>query len=288
MSDARDRSRSPRRADPVDVTAPDPEEKLMRVDATIFDIEKETSVAVAKLHRARDGKVREALKERAAILKEGAPQPGLGTPGFPDFWYTALMHSNVEEYIYDVDEPVLKALQDITCEWLDEQGMTGFKLTFHFVENDFFTNSTLSKTYTTEAQEELEPDEVTCIRIDADTINWKPGKDVTVTGKKKNKPVSSFFREFMWNLGEEHPTPEDLEGGVEAEDSDDEDEDEEEAVARVMEEDYDTAVTIRDHFIQHAMRYYTGEMCEEEDSDEEEEDSDEDSDEEEDSDEDSD
>merc|ERR1719247_2766426 len=67
----------------------------------------------------------------------------------------------------------------------------------------------------------------------------------------------------------------------EAEDSDEEDEDEEEAVERVMEEDYDTAVTIRYHFIQHAVRYYTGEMQEEEsddeeDSDDEEEDSDED------------
>merc|ERR1712080_47859 len=122
------------------------------------------------------------------------------------------------------------------------------------------------------------------------------GKDVTVKSVKKKKdgkaakavvvkkPQASFFRNFFLNLGEEHPLPDAL--GSKApelmEDSDGEEE-EEDAVERLMEEDHDTATAVRDHLIQHAVRYFTGEMAGEEDeeeeegSDEDEEDSDSDS-----------
>jgi nucleosome assembly protein 1-like 1 len=280
------------------VEAPaDAMEKLKRVDAGCFAIEKETLVAVQKLERARDAKVKEALKERDAVLKEGEPKPGVGTPGVPSFWREALMNSALEAYTYDVDEPVLHALQNITCEWLDELGTTGFKLHFHFVENEFFTNTTLTKTYHTAAEDEFDPEELTCKKVDADVINWKPGKNVTVETAKpkkgkdgkspkkpKEEPVDSLFRDFFWNLGAPHPFPEGLEV-EEAEDSDEEDEEEDDAVARVMEEDYDTACLLRDRCIPHAFRYFTGEMADEMESDEE---SEEESDEEEDSDEDSD
>lgn len=45
--------------------------------------------------------------------------------------------------ITEKDEAVLEHLVDITCDELEGDGEAGFRLTFHFRENPFFTNTTL-------------------------------------------------------------------------------------------------------------------------------------------------
>lgn len=46
----------------------------------------------------------------------------------------------------EYDVPVLRHLEDITSEYLEGTN-TGFRLFFHFSENEFFTNKVLTKTY---------------------------------------------------------------------------------------------------------------------------------------------
>lgn len=70
--------------------------------------------------------------------------------GIPHFWLTALQnHIGISELITERDEEALKFLTDITLAYLEqtEDSGPGFTLTFHFSENPFFTDATLTKTY---------------------------------------------------------------------------------------------------------------------------------------------
>ncbi|KAJ1559530.1 hypothetical protein HK405_010271, partial [Cladochytrium tenue] len=66
--------------------------------------------------------------------------------GIPEFWLRALKtHPLIAEQITDRDEEALKSLTDIKASYLD--GNPGFKLTFTFAENPFFSETTLEKSY---------------------------------------------------------------------------------------------------------------------------------------------
>ena len=63
-----------------------------------------------------------------------------GTVGIPGFWLTCLTsHPSISELITEEDVPALEHLTDITCAYDDN--FTSFSLTFHFKENEFFTNT---------------------------------------------------------------------------------------------------------------------------------------------------
>jgi len=211
--------------------------------------------------------------------------------------------------------PVLEYLADIEKEHLEEtdDGIRGFGLKFHFVENPYFTNTVLAKEYKMATANpycgQMEVKEITCTQID-----WKEGQDVTVAKvaakkvkgggakkakqkKEKEQPRPSFFRDFFRTLSPQMPLAEDARQralciaeaeGQEAEDI----EEEEELVAYLMESDHDLGTALRDNIIPFAVRWYTGEatpdMCfgddDDDDEDEEEEDDDEEDDEDEDED----
>ena len=76
------------------------------------------------------------------------------------------------------DEPILKQLKRIEATKAEDES----KLTvvFHFNENDYFTNQTITKSF------DIEGDEIK--KSYGDKIEWKEGKNVTVKLiKKKNK-----------------------------------------------------------------------------------------------------
>ncbi len=77
----------------------------------------------------------------------------LGIKGIPQFWLTVMQNNmQISQLITENDESALEHLQDITC--VDLEGETpGFVLTFHFGENPYFTNTTLTKTYYMEEEE---------------------------------------------------------------------------------------------------------------------------------------
>lgn len=128
--------------------------------------------------------------------------------GVPEFWLTAMRNViSLSEMITARDEEALKHLADIRMSYLDKPG---FKLTFTFSQNDFFTNEVLSKTYYYQEEAGYGGDFV-YDHADGDEISWKEGKDLTVryeTKKQRNKntkqtrvvkktvPVESFFNFF--------------------------------------------------------------------------------------------
>jgi nucleosome assembly protein 1-like 1 len=264
-------------------------EKLKTLDDQYLAMEKEYEVELAELQSKFEKKWFPLLDQRAEKLKAGDTATGVGTPAIKSFWLTALKNTeNFREVIEEHDEPVLESLENIKYEWLDPQGKTGWKLHFHFAENEFFTNKVLTKTFHTQQVNQWDTSlEYTKIEL-LEPINWKPGKDVTVEvvqkkvkggGKKKQKakakqetvPRPSWFRIFR-NLGEGFELPEELD----EEEEDDEDDEEMDKMDMYLQEDAEDSEALRDQIIPHAVRYYTGEAGPGEDSDDEDEDDDDD------------
>merc|ERR1719230_277855 len=134
---------------------------------------------------------------------------------------------------------VLEYLKDIRTEHLDADNPdNGFRLTFEFAENPFFSNKELTRTYHTKTTNPYtQEDEV--LKIEGTEIEWLPGKDVTVevtkkkvkgggakkakaAAKEKVEPRDSFFRFFFRDLEQGGEIPE----GAFPEDAEDADVDE--------------------------------------------------------------
>jgi nucleosome assembly protein 1-like 1 len=258
-------------------------DKMVELDKDYLKIEKEFDVEMAALMAKYEKKYAPVLEQRAAEAKS-----------IPGFWRDVLKRS--EEFcmlIEDHDMPVLAALEDVKAEYFENRD-DGWKLSFYFAENAYFTNKVLTKTYYMEAASEYDTS-VETTKITSDKIEWKAGKNVTVEtvvqkvkggGKKKAKAKAkakevaraSFFR-FFRDLGPQFDIPSD----VEDEDSDEDDEEEDEdKLERLMDEDGDAAEGLRDNIIPHAVRYYTHEAGAEIESDDEDEDDDDEDDEDED------
>jgi nucleosome assembly protein 1-like 1 len=127
--------------------------------------------------------------------------------GIPEFWLTLLKnHPHLSETITESDEQVLEHLVDIRMSYLDKPG---FKLDFVFDKNDFFSNTTLTKTYY--YQDHAYAGDFVYDHAEGCSIDWKEGKDLTVTVEsrkqrhkgtnktrvvKRTVPVDSFFNFF--------------------------------------------------------------------------------------------
>ncbi|KAG2176298.1 hypothetical protein INT43_005532 [Umbelopsis isabellina] len=218
------------------------------------------------------------------------------TTGIPEFWLTALKnHPQFSEIITEKDEEVLKHLIDVRMSYIEKPG---FKLEFDFEENEFFTNTTLTKTYFYQDQTGYGGDFV-YDHAEGTEIKWKEGKDLTVTVETKKQrhkdtnktrvvkrtvPAETFFTFFS-------PPAVPADGDVI-------DEDEAEGLDEKLEQDYDLGEEFKEKIIPHAVDYFTGKALEygdyegdddfEDDfyDDEDEEDDDEDDDDEEDDDDD--
>mmetsp|Transcript_71992 Transcript_71992/g.165159 ORF Transcript_71992/g.165159 Transcript_71992/m.165159 type:complete len:328 (-) Transcript_71992:207-1190(-) len=277
--------------------------ELKKLDDQYLELLKEEEKVLADIQTKYEEKFFPLWKERSEILKKKSGDEAkdrTGTPGEPGFWLRVLSNSensdveSVGEWIFDYDEPVLQYLQDMRYEWLDPLGKTGFRLIMDFAENPFFENTQLVKTYHTEVKNQfLTESEITKVSIN-EPIKWKPKQDVTVElveqkakkgGKKKkggggSKKVEvarpSFFRKFFRALAPGDDVPED-----EMDESDDEDDmDPGEMIEMLIQDDYDAGVALRDTIIPHAVRFYTGEACNEEGDDDDDDDDDDDSDDE--------
>jgi len=150
------------------------------------------------LYAARAEVVSRATSDGGLSHMEGFRGPAVG---IPEFWLTVLQHHAViADLIQTWDDEPLTFLTDIRVEYLKSPAL-GYRLLFEFAENEFFTNKTLSKTYTYETGEEnlgLFYGEVL-----GDTIYWKPGKELppplghqTLNGFETQTPPESFFEFF--------------------------------------------------------------------------------------------
>jgi nucleosome assembly protein 1-like 1 len=218
--------------------------------------------------------------EEGDKLREAKPEDA-EIKGIPQFWLASMQNNPmVGDAITENDEEALSYLRDVRCTELDQEGQHGFTLTFHFAENPFFSNTTLTKTYLMEEEEtfgELLFDHATGSKID-----WKAGKNLTIKqvkkkvkakGKKPGKmitvdePTDSFFNFFSPpEINDETDNPEEA--------------------AEVLEADFDIGCIFKDKLIPYSLLWFTGEAAEYEDfgdfDDDEEFDEDEDDEEEED------
>ncbi|KAJ8653863.1 hypothetical protein O0I10_010430 [Lichtheimia ornata] len=182
--------------------------------------------------------------------------------GIPEFWLTALKnHPQIGESITDADEEALRHLVDIRMSYMDKPG---FKLEFEFAENDYFTDKVLSKTYY--YQDHAQGGDFVYDHAEGSKINWKEGKDLTVTVETKKQrhkgtnktrvvkrtvPADTFFAFF---------SPPVFPG-----ESEELDEEEAEGLDAKLEADYEMGEEFKDKIIPHAVDYFTGKALEYED-----------------------
>lgn len=216
-------------------------------------------------------KLAEGVKEKAKVEDVKADKEGDQTKGVPSFWLT--IFKNVEmlaEMVQENDEPLLELLQDVKITFSEKDPM-GFTLHFHFAKNDFFTNSVLTKQYDMKCLPDPEdpfsfegPEIFKCVGC---TIDWLPGKNLTVKQvKKKQKHKSkgsvrtitkqvkadSFFNFF------EPPTiPDDPKAEVD------------EDTQALLTADFEIGHYIRERIVPRAVLFFTGEALDEEESDDE-------------------
>ncbi|KAI9158815.1 putative nucleosome assembly protein [Paramyrothecium foliicola] len=176
--------------------------------------------------------------------------------GIPEFWLSAMKNQiTLAEMITDRDEAALKHLVDIRLEYLDKPG---FRLIFEFAPNEFFNNKTISKTYYYQTEAGY-GGEFIYDHAEGDSIDWLPGKNLTVrveAKKQRNKntkqtrivkktvPTESFFRFFS------PPKPP-------TEDEDDEDAGSD--IEERLELDYQLGEDIKEKLIPRAVDWFTGE-----------------------------
>jgi nucleosome assembly protein 1-like 1 len=124
---------------------------------------------------------------------EKRAEPAEPVDGIPEFWLSAMKNQNsLAEMITDRDEEALKHLIDIRMEYLERPG---FRLIFEFKENEFFTNTTISKTYFYQNESGYGGDFI-YDHAEGDKIEWKANKDLTVRveqKKQRNKSKLSFL-----------------------------------------------------------------------------------------------
>eukprot|EP00877_Chromochloris_zofingiensis_P011265 jgi/Chrzof1/6392/Cz18g08180.t1 len=216
----------------------------------------------AELEAKYEGLYAPLYSERADIVsggKEVAPSEGAvaaggeDVKGIPDFWLTVLLrHEATRGVMNEKDPEVLRYLSDIQSETLVGE-QHGFRLSFFFKQNPFFSNQVLTKTYIM-----LDDDEPVLEKSEGSTIDWLPGKNVTVKVLKKKpkkgstaKPqtkteqVDSFFNFFS---PPQVPDPDN-----------DMDDEELEILHEDIENDFDMGDVIRSKLIPDAVRWYTGE-----------------------------
>ena len=183
--------------------------------------------------------------------------------GIPDFWLTVFKNANetvLNRTVELVDEPILKHLQDVTVTLPEEN--TGFSLHFHFAQNEFFSNSVLTKEYELrngiDRRDPLDYDGPEMLRARGCDIDWKddmnPGVKITMKKQKlKGKGGTKTLlkeekRDTFFNFFQPPPISMDTERA----------DDDDELVAQ-LDTDFDIGLGIKDKLIPKAVLYYTGE-----------------------------
>lgn len=122
-------------------------------------------------------------QEPAAEKIEEDKEDEENVTGIPEFWLTALKtHPQIGETISDEDCDALKHLVDIRMTYLEKPG---FRIEFEFSENDYFTDKVLTKTY--HYQDNVSGGDYVYDFAEGCKINWKEGKDLTVTVETKKQ-----------------------------------------------------------------------------------------------------
>jgi template-activating factor I len=127
----------------------------------------------------------------------------------PNFWLTAFInHPQISSILEEDEEECLHFLEAIDVEEFEDI-RSGYRINFHFEENPFFTNKTLTKEFHlgTANGKEKEKEETTQPTSTNTKIEWKPDRNLLeqlehqrASGKRKrNSDYKSFFAWFTDN-----------------------------------------------------------------------------------------
>ncbi|GAX19267.1 nucleosome assembly protein 1-like 1 [Fistulifera solaris] len=257
-------------------------EKLQDLDANRESIMEDYLKERAALERKYSTLIKPLYEKRAEVIRgEHDESIANATPaeirdsqsdeenvtGIPQFWACAMTHmETIGELITEEDVDCLEHLQDIQCE--DDVDGKGFTLRFFFAENEYFTNTVLTKSY--QVPNLLVSDEPMIKNVEGTKIDWKPDKCLThkkITKKQRGKgrhagQVRTIVQQeekesfFNWFSAPELPS---LNPGV-----DEMDEEEIERLEELFESDYDVAQAFRSNVIPKAVGWFTGKAMQEE------------------------
>jgi len=261
---------------------------LKGFDDKFCALEIELEKEIEKLRQKYDERQAPLIAERRKLLSDSAAEGAAermekGTPACEDFWLSALSNAaELEELLHDCDAPVLEYLDDIQSSKLDpENPKKCLRLEFTFKENPYFTNKVLfvEATYDVEGYKPYK--EIECIEVKSSPIEWKAGCNITVEkkkpkeerGRKGNKkpakaklePIPSLFRILFQNVKANDPLPEALACVY-----DDAEEEDDELTEWHLFNMGEVVRFIDQNFLPYAVRYYTGEACQDSDDDDEE------------------
>eukprot|EP00736_Rhodelphis_marinus_P003640 Rmarinus@m.2350 len=268
LLDAEDEAKRKDVTDFLNLLAPEVKERveqLRKVHDEVKEVDKQfekEKIALLKKYEALRAPLYEkrsgiVVPSSGAMESEGeTPTNPIDSDGIPEFWLTAMKHSSLlSDQITPKDESVLRFVRDVRSELMDDG--KSFKLTFDFMPNPYFTNTSLTKSYIMADEEDpiLEKAEGT-------DIEWNQGKDPTVKiMKKKAKkgkqkiltktvPCDSFFNFFK------PPNIDKLE---------EMDEEVQEELERLMESDYEIGAFFHNKLVPSAILWYTGEADDDDD-----------------------
>lgn len=174
----------------------------------VLELEKKYFKRFTPLYEKRtkvvNGDVEPTEDEVKAGVPEGDEQPSFDVEkpiegeeskppmkGIPEFWLSAMKNlTALEELIKESDQPALKSLVDIRMEYLDKPG---FRLIFEFANNEFFKNTTLTKTYYYREENGYGGDFI-YDRAEGCKVEWNTGKDLTVRVESKKQRNKSMCR----------------------------------------------------------------------------------------------
>jgi len=182
------------------------------------------------------------------------------TKGIPKFWYHVLKNANDDclmSMVEPTDEEALRHLTDVTVK-LSDPGNNEFVLTFHFSENEFFSNRTLEKSYVLRdgpnMEAPLEYDGPEIISCKGSKIEWKEGKDLTkvpvtlnLSSAEGDAPREAVFQDSFFSFF----SPPEI-------DEKDENVSDDDRASLAM--DFDVGFAIKEKVIPRAVLYFTGDI----------------------------
>lgn len=254
-------------------------EKLQELDASRDSILEDYLKERAELEKKYGTLMKPLYEKRAEVIRgdhddliaQDTPAEILSpdeenVTGIPQFWACAMTHMEaIGELITEEDVDCLEHLQDIQCE--DDEDGKGFTLRFIFSENDYFTNTVLTKSY--KVPNLLISDEPLIKNVEGTKIDWKPDKCLThkkVTKKQRGKgkhagQVRTIVHQeekesfFSWFNAPDLPSS--------GPDVDEMDEEEIERLEELFESDYDVAQAFRSNVVPKAVAWFTGKVSDE-------------------------
>ena len=146
-------------------------------------------VVVDKRQKIVSGEVDVPAEADESPEGEEEEEESADVKGIPGFWLTILTsHPSIGELVTEEDIPALEHLTDVTVTY--GEAFEEFTLTFHFKENEFFSNKTLVKRY--EVSPDLLDEKAPALSgVDGSVIEWKAGKNLTVAETVKKQKAKN-------------------------------------------------------------------------------------------------